>query len=226
MSHNSASVNQYTRFSQNAYENEQTNNKCFHFYTVYWSPHFNKEIISLFCIFNHIIGSISIWFIYNEMNNSIIQMVFIFTKCKVLDIRYQCVGRCLLFSISTHDLGCFVAGLVLWQHAPLFDLLNHLHMFHNHVLQTHHNHVHPLHANLPPPPIPDMLTGFSWKGCTGTVLRRSCFFLTWLRKCIFTLKIQKIYSKNIFKKYFKFIVFCCFICCTCVLSSAISCTLN
>ena len=97
MSHNSDSVNQYTRFSQNAYENEQTNNKCFHFYTVYWSPHFNKEIISLFCIFNHIIGSISIWLIYNEMNNSIIQMEFIFTKSKVLHIRYQCVGQCLLF---------------------------------------------------------------------------------------------------------------------------------
>lgn len=92
-------------------------------------------------------------------------------------------------SISTHHLGCFVAGLVLWQHAPLVDLLNHVDMFHTHVLQAHHNHVHSLHVNLLPPPIPDMSSPFSWKGCAGTVLRRSCFFLTWLRKCKFTLKI-------------------------------------
>ena len=92
-------------------------------------------------------------------------------------------------SISTHHLGCFVAGLVLWQHAPLVDLLNHVDMFHTHVLQAHHNHVHSLHVNLLPPPIPDMSSPFSWKGCTGTVLRKSCFFLTWLRKCKFTLKI-------------------------------------
>ena len=39
-------------------------------------------------------------------------------------------------SISTHHLGCFVAGLVLWQHAPLVDLLNHVDMFHTHVLQA------------------------------------------------------------------------------------------
>ena len=46
------------------------------FFTVYWSPHPYKGIISLFWISSHMIGSMLICFIYNELNNSIIQIEF------------------------------------------------------------------------------------------------------------------------------------------------------